>query len=71
MNEEPLAVQASMNMILRDWFAGMVLQGTMSTQETHEALRKGLENNTSVVLEGLVGLCYLIADAMLIAREER
>jgi hypothetical protein len=52
------------NIELRDWFAGMALQGCLSVKETHTALSQKVINQND-----LAGCCYEWADAMLAARE--
>ena len=52
-------------MSLRDYFAGMALQGTLSIRDTHTSINHGVIHQDDVA-----GSCYEWADAMLAARKE-
>ena len=51
-------------MTLRDWFAGMALQGEVANPSAK------LFEADSITFDDLAGDCYRIADAMLAARME-
>ena len=53
-------------MTLRDWFAGMALQGQLSLKEVQQAI--AADTLTALVL---AGSSYEYADAMLAARERK
>jgi hypothetical protein len=48
---------------LRDWFAGMALQGQLALLEVQGAMAKEL-----ITSQDLAGACFEYADAMLLAR---
>jgi len=54
------------DMTLRDWYAGLALQGQLSMPELCGAIGSG-----SVTITGLCASCFEWADAMLKAREEK
>jgi hypothetical protein len=60
---EQSGLYADPGMSLRDWFAGMALQGHLANPTT--------TNNPGYTRESLVGECYHMADAMLKARDSK
>lgn len=53
-------------MSLRDWFAGMALQGQLSVVELHKAVA-----SDALTSHEVAGSCYEYADAMIAARERK
>lgn len=59
-----------LGMTLRDWFAGMALQGMIASDENmREATEKAIYSNTSPT-KYIATMMYEIADAMLEARKK-
>jgi hypothetical protein len=54
------------NMTLRDWYAGLALQGQLSMPELCVAI-----GSESATVTGLCASCFEWADAMLKARDEK
>lgn len=60
-------------MTLRDWYAGMALQGLLSEglrDAANNALATGLCSKDDTVSDGVSKLSYTLADAMLEARKK-
>ena len=60
---QTFAPDMSDGMSLRDWFAGMALQGILSRMKPHDA------KDEQSVTGRIANLSYVIADAMLTERE--
>jgi hypothetical protein len=65
-NESGMVIRfAEPGMTLRDWFAGQVLQGWFSQAQ----LRPSIDTDPSRYANQIAADCYLMANAMLRARE--
>lgn len=62
----PASHQAREGMTLRDWFAGLALQGYLAGRNSHRA-----ENPYNFEARQASESCYLYADAMLAVRERK
>ena len=61
----------SFGMSMRDWFAGMALQGTLSNPFMVEAIFKQKSNNAHDTAREIVEQAWAAADAMIAQREEK
>lgn len=62
---EPILCGSDEGMSLRDWFAGMAMQGIFKTAE---AMTEGGFKSGEDIAKGVAGLAYMIADAMIVER---
>jgi len=65
------AVFPQYSITLRDWFAGLALNGMLSNETYRFAAGEAAEQHNLSIDQFISANCYQIADAMMKAREEK